>query len=637
MRHYIIGTAGHIDHGKTALVKALTNIDCDTHPEEKRRGITINPGFAYLRQSDSSTLAFVDVPGHQRFIHNMIAGATGVDFLMLVVAADDGVMPQTIEHLKICSLLGIKSGITVINKCDNVSPDFLELCKEEVAHFLRGTFLEHKPIFCVSATKGTGIDALRDYLLQDDFEVVPKERQHFFRMYIDRLFHVSGFGYIATGTSLGSGISVGDSAVVLPKKRKVKVRNIQRHGEGIISCVQGNRVALDLAGVKREEVEVGDLITKREPHETQRIDAKLTFLDKEYGRLASFEALLFVGTRKIPVKVRMITCMEKEAVAQIALGCAWYFSLNERFILRNTSNDQTIAGGVVIDPLPLVHKKMTPQFIDALLPTIGVPLAYVLYKTNESIHLLDTHYFSRILQWEEEHIFEEIRNSSELFSIFHNNTHIVFSKKKFSDFAQTITNSITEYHTQHPFSPPGLSKGQLRSATHEQLPYKDHQSREVAFQLFLSQMEREGTLSQSNRRWNMTGYKPEITQIQQESLNFAETLILDGGLEGVYEDELLEKYKTKTPHPEWFHPIINRLTETKTIYRSQNKLFHAIRVTQAKRMIYKYLTAHEEGIKVTQFREVLGTNRTIAMTYLDILESEQFIIREGDVRVLVKT
>jgi len=632
MRHYIIGTAGHIDHGKTALVKALTNIDCDTHPEEKRRGITINPGFAYLRKSEDSVLAFVDVPGHQRFIHNMIAGATGVDFLMLVISADDGVMPQTIEHLKICSLLGIKSGITVINKCDAVSPDFLELCSAEVSEMTKGTFLEQKPIFCVSAIKGTGIDALRNYLLQDEFEVVLKPPQHFFRMYVDRLFHVTGFGYIATGTSLGSGIEVGDSVTVLPKKKRVKVRNIQRHGESVTSCVQGNRVALDLAGVKREEVEMGDLIVEHEIPETERIDAELVFIDEEYSRLAQFEALLFVGTKKfsVKVKVRHEVC----AVAQIELGGSWYLSLNERFILRNTSNDRTVAGGVVIDPLPLVHKKISPKIVEALMPTIEKPLAYILYKSTESIHLLDTAFFSRIMQLKEEHIIERIDNSHELFCIKHNNAHIVFSKKQYSQFTQTVTKAIAHYNAHNPFSPSGLGKEQIRTLFKEKRLYKDHKSQEIALQLFLNQLEREEVLSQSNQRWNIAGYAQIITETQQVELNKTETLILEGGFEGLFEDELFEKYKISTPCHEWFLPILNRLIETKTVYRYEKQLFHAKKISEAKRIIYKFLSAHEEGIKVTQFRELLGTNRKIAMIFLDILDEEKFTLRDGDFRFL---
>ena len=627
MRHYIIGTAGHIDHGKTALIKALTNIDCDTHPEEKKRGITINPGFAYLKQSEDNILAFVDVPGHQKFIHNMIAGSSGVDFVMLVIAADDGIMPQTIEHLKICSLLGIQSGITVINKCDSVSDDYLALCKDEVAHFIKGTFLEHKPLFCVSALKGTGMESLRDYLLQGGFEVLVRERQDFFRMYVDRLFQVAGFGYIATGTALGNEVKVGDPLTILPKKKKVKVRNIQRHGESVPSCMSGSRLALDLTGIKREDIAVGNIICHHEIPPTQRIDAKLTFMDED-NRFTHFEALLFTGTHRCRVGVKWMHTYEwegkKEVIAQLALDAAWYFTVNDHFILRNTANDQTIAGGFVVDPLPLVHKKTTGTLIDALLPAIKNPMAYMLYKVEQSMVILTASFFSNILQLTEEHIIEMIERSDGLMYIKHGNSYLIFSRKQFGNCYELIAGAIHEYHTRHPLSLSGIDREYIQHLIKNKRIYKDHKSNELALNLFIAQMEKEELLVQNNNKWNTYGYEPAITPAQLERIKTVETTILHNGFEGVYESDLLE-----------FKDILDRLAETKTIYRLNNKLFHANKVSDAKALLYKHLTAHTEGIKVTEFRELLNTNRKIAMSYLDILEKEGFIFRDGDFRFLL--
>jgi len=627
MRHYIIGTAGHVDHGKTALVKAITHIDCDTHPEEKKRGITINPGFAYLKQTEDHILAFVDVPGHQRFIHNMIAGAAGVDFVMLVVAADDGIMPQTIEHLKICSLLGIKSGITVINKCDCVAPDYLELCKDEVVHFLKGTFLEQKPIFCVSATKGTGIESLKDYLLKGDFEVVAKERQDFFRMYVDRLFHVTGFGFIATGTAMGNEVKTGDNLMILPGKKKVKVRTIQRHGESVTACAQGSRVALDFVGIKKEDIEVGNIIAQHELPLTPRIDAQLTFMDAD-NDLTQFEALLFLGTHRCKVSVKVMHAYvqdsQKQSIVQIALEASWYFCINEHFILRNTSNDRTIAGGFVIDPVPLVHKKITPKLISAIWPIIENSAEYLFYKITESIHILDTSYFSSILQLTDDNLMHIVHQSDKIVSIKHHNANILCCRKLYQDCNKTITVHINQHNVDNPLSSSGICKEQIRSLFKNKRIYKDHKSNELALNLFLSQMEKEGILSQSNNRWNMAGYAPVIDQTQQEYIDKAEAFILEHGFEGKYENECLEIPVS----------ILNRLVETATIFRQDNKLFHKDKVSDVKRILYKYLTNHPAGIKVGEFRELLGTNRKTAMSYLDILEREKFICRDGDFRFL---
>ena len=279
MQHFIIGTAGHIDHGKTSLLRALTDINCDTHPEEKRRGITINLGFAYLKTPDGNHLAFIDVPGHHKFISNMISGASGIDFVMLIVAADDGVMPQTIEHLKICSLLGIKNGIVVINKKDLADEEQLELCREEIAEFVEGTFLEDKPVFAVSSHTKDGIPELKEYLLKQDYELALREKQDYFRMYVDRVFNVEGFGAVATGTVLAESVGVNESIRILPADKEVRVRQIQRHGETVDIAPQGTRVAINLTGVKKRDINIGDILTRFPLPKSDKIDVKISLLE----------------------------------------------------------------------------------------------------------------------------------------------------------------------------------------------------------------------------------------------------------------------------------------------------------------------------------------------------------------------
>ena len=258
----IMGTAGHIDHGKTSLVRALTGIDCDRLEEEKRRGITIELGFAYFTLPDGERMGVVDVPGHERFVRNMVAGAAGIDFVLLVIAADEGVMPQTREHLEICSLLGIRHGMVALTKIDMVDPDLLELAKEDVASFLEGTFLEGSSIFPVSSVTGEGLEALRQAIRAQSRELAPRRRQDLFRLPVDRVFTLRGHGTVVTGTLISGKAKPGDDVELLPSRRLSRIRSIQTHGTDVEEATPGHRTSINLAGLDVEDIHRGDVIAR---------------------------------------------------------------------------------------------------------------------------------------------------------------------------------------------------------------------------------------------------------------------------------------------------------------------------------------------------------------------------------------
>jgi selenocysteine-specific elongation factor len=259
-RHVVVGTAGHIDHGKTSLVKALTGIDTDRLPEEKARGITIDLGFAFLEESDGLTIEIVDVPGHERFVKNMLAGVGGIDLAMLVIAADEGVMPQTREHLAICSLLHIKSGLVVLTKADLVEPDWLELVRDDVAAVVRGTFLAGAPIVAASARTGQGLTEVRAELRRLALAVPPRTSDQLPRLPIDRVFTVRGFGTVVTGTLAAGRFAVDDRVEVYPKGLSAKIRGLQTHGRAVAEAFAGQRTAINFQGLEREAVERGDVV-----------------------------------------------------------------------------------------------------------------------------------------------------------------------------------------------------------------------------------------------------------------------------------------------------------------------------------------------------------------------------------------
>ena len=314
MKHVIIGTAGHVDHGKTELVKALTGIDTDRLEEEKRRGVTIELGFAHLDFEDGMRIGVIDVPGHEKFIRNMLAGAGGIDLAVLVIAADEGVMPQTREHFGILEQLGIGDGLVALTKLDKVELDWLELVTEDVTQLVKGTFLEGKPILPVSARTGEGIPELKFALREMADAVGERDGSLPFRLPVDRVFPIDGFGIVVTGTLIEGTVRVGDSAEVLPSGAKTIVRNIQIHDENAKAAFAGQRTAISLTGVKRGDIRRGDVVAADGSlNVTDVVAVRLNVLP-DSGRTikTGSELHMYHGTRTILAKVRLLGCNELE-------------------------------------------------------------------------------------------------------------------------------------------------------------------------------------------------------------------------------------------------------------------------------------------------------------------------------------
>jgi selenocysteine-specific elongation factor len=354
LRHVIIGTAGHIDHGKTSLVKQLTGIDTDRLPEERARGISIDLGFAHYEAAEIQ-FGLVDVPGHERFVKNMVAGATGVDLALLVVAADDSVMPQTREHLEIMDLLGVTTGVIAVTKIDLVEPDFVELVKAEVADEVRGTFLEGAPIVPVSSPSGFGIDALKDALVAIARGREWASRGELFRMPIDRVFSIAGHGTVVTGSVLGGEVRAGDTLELLPEQTAVRVRSVQSHGALVSQSGQRQRTAINLAGIKTDEVHRGqELAAPGYLQPTRRILVSLRSLSSAPTELRDrMQLALHLGTAETAARVILKgKTIEpgQSGYAELRLARPVVAVWGQRFILRRASPALTVAGGRVLDP-----------------------------------------------------------------------------------------------------------------------------------------------------------------------------------------------------------------------------------------------------------------------------------------------
>ena len=367
MKHVIIGTAGHVDHGKTLLVKALTGIDTDRLAEEKKRGITIELGFAHLDWPDGTQAGIVDVPGHEKFIKNMLAGAGGIDLAMLIIAADDGIMPQTVEHLDILTLLGVKDGLIVITKADTVDPEWLEMMQEEIREKTKGSFLEEKPIVAVSAYTGQGIPELKEMLRLLVQKAEEKSLRIPFRLPVDRVFSVEGFGTVVTGTLVEGAINEGDPADLVPSGIQTRIRNLQVHGKNVATAYAGQRVAINLANVKKTDIQRGDCVAKPGSVRTSRmLDVRLQNL-KDSGRVIQNDSQLhlFHGTAVLLAKVVLFGRDElkpgESCYAQLRLTEPIASKNGDRFVVRFFSPLETIGGGVILDDQPRRHKRSDPN------------------------------------------------------------------------------------------------------------------------------------------------------------------------------------------------------------------------------------------------------------------------------------
>ena len=372
MKHVIIGTAGHVDHGKTLLIKALTGIDTDRLIEEKKRGITIELGFAHLDWPDGTQAGIVDVPGHEKFIKNMLTGAGGIDLAMLIIAADDGVMPQTVEHLDILTLLGIKDGLVVITKADTVDPDWLELMQEEITERVKGTFLEGKPIHTVSAYTGQGIPELKEMLRQLVQQAEEKSLRIPFRLPVDRVFSVEGFGTVVTGTLIEGAINEGDLAELVPSGAQTRIRNLQVHGKNVETAYAGQRVAINLAGLKKTDIQRGDTVVKPGSVRVSRmLDVRLQNL-KGSGRIIKNDSQvhLFHGAAELLAKVVLFGQEElkpgESCYAQLRLTEPIATKNGDRFVIRFFSPLETIGGGIILDDQPRRHKRSDPTIKNVL-------------------------------------------------------------------------------------------------------------------------------------------------------------------------------------------------------------------------------------------------------------------------------
>lgn len=632
----VIGTAGHIDHGKTSLVKALTGIDTDRLREEKERGITIDIGFASLRLPSNILASIVDVPGHERFIRNMVAGASGIDLVILVVAADEGIMPQTKEHLEICELLGIQDGVVVLTKIDLVDREWLEFIRGEVEEFLKGTFLERAPIIYFSAQTLEGKEELIKILDEKAKGITTKDLSQPFRLPIDGVFHIKGFGLIVRGTAISGEVGLNQELMLYPQMKRVKVRNIQVHGLNREKAFAGMRVALNITGAEKEEISRGDVIADLgvlEP--TQWLDVEIKTLKEIEPPLKNFENLLFyVGTSEVLGKLILFNRdslgPKERDIAQLFLQkpvCVWR---GDRFILRRAGTNQTVAGGWILNPLGFRRKRTKPwERKDLEILTEKEPQKLILHYLEKKgplglpLKQLELHLsiFGETLK----NLLQQL--GEKIILIKSGEENYLFSQKSLLALKEEILEKLKKYHENNPFSP-GLSKEFLKSRLSSEI-------REQLFEKALGDLVSEGKVIKERELYSLSAHK-KFSSTENEALKkeIEEKFLKEGLTPRDYEEILLEFKGNYKAASELFKVLIR---EGKLVKITDKLVYHTLTLKEVEEKVKEYFRAHKE-LTVNDFRKLLGegVSRKFLIPLLEYLDKEKITLRIGDKRILRK-
>ena len=629
MKQIVIGTAGHIDHGKTALIKALTGIDCDRLKEEKERGITIELGFAYYRFGDDLLVGIVDVPGHERFVRHMVAGAWGIDMVLFVVAADESIMPQTREHMDICELLGIKRGIIAITKIDIADPDMVELVKEEVGDLVKGRFLEGAPIIPVSSVTGENIEVLRGQIRQKAAEVQERSREGIFRLPVDRVFTIKGFGTIVTGTCISGSIRAGDEIQIYPTDKRVRIRNVQAYHEDVKEAGAGQRVALNLQGVEKQEIERGAIIGRPENLLlTSRIDATLRYLKLPFKPLKNNSILRFhIATTQVETRLILLdrSSLEPgdEAFVQFAFAEPIVVLPGDRFILRGSYAIQTLGGGTVLDIAPGKHKRLSEglEGIHHLLRE-GSMREKAEYHLEKSGFRGSTRQRLAVLLGADEDIADRIVADLSALGSVRVMGKTVVPAGRIQAYKETLKGLLSQFHEKNPLKI-GISREELRT----RLPEVDP----LVFQTALEDAVKEGEAEIEKDRVRMR----TVTGRSDESIERLEgqvARILDArGLMPPTSQELADELRIKERS---LKDILEKLVYEGKVVKVKADMYLAARhVEELKRLVREHLTQRKEMLP-TDFKAVTGLSRKYTIPLLEYLDEIKLTIRSGDKRVL---
>lgn len=629
MKNIIIGTAGHIDHGKTTLIKALTGRNTDRWEEEQRRGITIDLGFTYFDLKSGDRVGIIDVPGHEKFINNMVAGVVGMDLVMLVVAADEGIMPQTREHMDILGILGIEKSILVLNKCDLVDEEWLELVEEEVQDELKGTFLENAPVVKVSAATGQGLDELKDTierLTRDELE--EKDIQTIPRLPIDRVFTLSGFGTIITGTLISGKITKEDVLEMYPIGKECKIRSIQVHGQSQDVCYAGQRVAINLSNVKKKEIKRGCVLApKNSMKNTELLDVKLNVLDSSMRIVTNHERLHFyTGTNEILCRAVLLDKEEigpgESGLVQLRLEEEIALKRGDKFVVRFYSPLETIGGGVVLEPNPKRKKRFDETSIEELQRKESGSLADVM-ELNIKEHgetMVTLTELAKIMAHSPEELTEyldELKTAGTVYEFQMKKD--VYLWHRDSEFAvrQKILEKLGDYHKLHPYRY-GMKKAEIHNTFLKKV-------KPIVFDAYVERMAEEGVYGRREEYL----YLPEFTVPRDELFLKTEKLLTDAFTGASYDFVRFSEIELGKIPKETAEDVVLMMIDEGRVIRINEEMFTlASLMEQAKEKITGHLKT-EPVITIAQVRDMFSTSRKSAKPILEYMDSIKVTKKTG--------
>ncbi len=631
-KHVIVGTAGHIDHGKSALVEALTGTNPDRLEEEKRRGITIDLGFAFL-DLDGVRLGFVDVPGHERFVRNMLAGVSGIDLVLLVVAGDESIKPQTREHFDICRLLEIPRGLVAITKADLVEPDVLGLVRLEVEEFVRGSFLEGAPIIGVSGRTGAGLDELKRELLRVALEAPAKDPSRYFRLPIDRAFAMKGFGTVVTGTLVSGSVRPEMEVELFPGRRRLRVRGLHSGGKPVDRAQAGQRTAVNLAGVELGEIERGMVLAAPGRFQsTERLDVRVTLLPsartlKNHARTHFHQGTAERIAEVVPLGETQLA-PGQSCFAQLRLDQPVLVLPGDRFILRQFSPVITIGGGVVLDSLAPRHRlrdRGTLKFLETLqrgsredvladLATsepYGLDLARIVARTG----------------WLESEAGEAAIKLAQTrrLRILSEQPFVMASTEAMTNLTQKLRETIERFHKANPLVP-GISKEELRGRAAAA-------ARPELFQAALNDLAAAKHVTVAGDIVQRAGREIALLPEETKAKEQIEQEFERAGLTVPHLAEVLGKLPVETKRAQKLLQIL--LREKVLVKVSDDLVFHRRAIEQLREMLARYRREHGERLPILTFKELTGITRKYAIPLLEFLDRERVTRRVGDERVIL--